>query len=100
MRVTMIGAGYVGLVSGACFADFGHEVTCIDKDDGKIAALKRSEVPIFDPDLDQLVKTGSNAGRLKFTTTSPAALPRQTRCSSPSARPRRQPRKTVAVLGL
>src|SRR5277367_877317 len=51
MRVTMIGAGYVGLVSGACFADFGHHVTCIDKDPARIAALDRGEIPIFEPGL-------------------------------------------------
>ena len=52
MRIVMIGTGYVGLVSGACFADFGHQVICVDKDEGKIAALKRGEIPIFEPDLD------------------------------------------------
>ena len=51
MRVTMIGAGYVGLVSGACFADFGHQVTCIDKDSRRVDALKRGEIPIFEPGL-------------------------------------------------
>ena len=55
MRIAMIGTGYVGLVSGACFADFGHHVTCVDKDESKIAALKRGEMPIFEPDLDRLV---------------------------------------------
>ena len=55
MRVAMIGTGYVGLVSGACFADFGHEVTCVDKDAGKIAALERGEMPIYEPGLDDLV---------------------------------------------
>ena len=49
MRVAMIGTGYVGLVSGACFADFGHDVTCVDKDTGKIDALARGEVPIYEP---------------------------------------------------
>ena len=68
MRVAMIGTGYVGLVSGACFADFGHEVTCVDKDDAKIAALERSEVPIYEPGLNDLVAANARSGRLKFTT--------------------------------
>ena len=68
MRIVMIGSGYVGLVSGACFADFGHFVTCVDKDADKIAALKRCEIPIFEPDLEQLVRTGMDGGRLKFST--------------------------------
>jgi UDPglucose 6-dehydrogenase len=66
MRVTMIGAGYVGLVSGACFADFGHQVTCIDKDAGKVAALKRGEIPIFEPGLADLVAANMAQGRLTF----------------------------------
>src|SRR5580698_6012128 len=66
MRVTMIGAGYVGLVSGACFADFGHDVTCIDKDAGRIAALNRGEIPIFEPGLAELVEANVRGGRLKF----------------------------------
>ena len=66
MRVTMIGAGYVGLVSGACFADFGHQVTCIDKDAAKIAALKRGEIPIFEPGLTELVDSNVRQGRLEF----------------------------------
>src|SRR4029079_19817069 len=69
MHVAMIGTGYVGLVSGACFADFGHTVTCVDKDAAKIDALLRGEIPIFEPGLDQLVASHVNAGRLKFTTT-------------------------------
>ncbi len=68
MRIAMIGTGYVGLVSGACFADFGHHVTCVDMDAGKIAALKRGEIPIFEPGLDALVKTNADAKRLDFTT--------------------------------
>ena len=68
MRIVMIGTGYVGLVSGACFADFGHHVTCVDKDVGKIDALKRGEIQIFEPDLDRLVQTNAAAGRLDFTT--------------------------------
>src|SRR6201993_603170 len=66
MRVTMIGAGYVGLVSGACFADFGHQVTCIDKDAGKVAALNRGEIPIFEPGLADLVEANMRQGRLEF----------------------------------
>ncbi len=68
MRIAMIGTGYVGLVSGACFADFGHEVICVDKDQGKIAALERGVMPIFEPGLDDLVAANVKAGRLKFTT--------------------------------
>jgi UDPglucose 6-dehydrogenase len=67
MRVTMIGAGYVGLVSGACFADFGHQVTCIDKDPRRIAALKQGEIPIFEPGLADLVGANVGQGRLEFT---------------------------------
>ncbi|MGB3809075.1 MAG: UDP-glucose/GDP-mannose dehydrogenase family protein [Parvibaculum sp.] len=68
MKVTMIGAGYVGLVSGACFADFGHEVTCVDTVASKIEALNRGEIPIYEPGLDVLVNGNRFAGRLSFTT--------------------------------
>jgi UDPglucose 6-dehydrogenase len=67
MRVAMIGSGYVGLVSGACFADFGHVVTCVDKDASKIAALQRGEMPIFEPGLPELVADNVEAQRLAFT---------------------------------
>ncbi|SCX98932.1 UDP-glucose dehydrogenase family protein [Microvirga guangxiensis] len=69
MRIAMIGSGYVGLVSGACFADFGHEVCCVDKDPRKIEALHRGEIPIFEPGLDDLVANNVREGRLTFTTT-------------------------------
>jgi UDPglucose 6-dehydrogenase len=67
MRVTMIGAGYVGLVSGACFADFGHTVTCVDKDPGKIDRLKAGVMPIFEPGLAELVGSNVKESRLSFT---------------------------------
>jgi len=68
MRVVIVGTGYVGLVSGACLADFGHHVTCVDKDEAKIAALRRGEIPIFEPGLHGLVQVNADAGRLVFTT--------------------------------
>jgi UDPglucose 6-dehydrogenase len=74
MRIAMIGTGYVGLVSGACFSEFGVSVTCVDKDADKIGRLQRGEVPIFEPGLDQLVAVNKAAGRLSFTTDLAAAL--------------------------
>jgi UDPglucose 6-dehydrogenase len=67
MHIAMIGTGYVGLVSGACFADFGHTVCCIDKDQGKIDGLNAGRIPIFEPGLEQLVTQNVRAGRLTFT---------------------------------
>ena len=68
MRIAMIGSGYVGLVSGACFADFGHVVTCVDKDAGKVAALRGGKVPIYEPGLPEIVATNIQSGRLSFVT--------------------------------
>ena len=75
MHIVMIGTGYVGLVSGACFADFGHHVTCVDKDRAKIDALLEGRIPIFEPGLDDLVASNVAAGRLKFTLDLASVLP-------------------------
>jgi len=74
MRIAMIGTGYVGLVSGACFAKFGVEVTCVDKDESKIEKLTRGEMPIYEPGLDALVSDGFENGRLTVTTDLPSAV--------------------------
>jgi UDPglucose 6-dehydrogenase len=74
MRIAMIGTGYVGLVSGACFSDFGHVVSCVDKDAAKIARLRDGAIPIFEPGLEALVASNVEAGRLSFTTDSASAV--------------------------
>ena len=74
MHIAMIGSGYVGLVSGACFADFGHCVTCVDQDAEKIARINDGDMPIYEPGLDRLVASNVAAGRLSFTTDLPAAV--------------------------
>ena len=68
MNVTVIGTGYVGLVTGACLADAGNHVFCLDIDESKVARLNRGEIPIFEPGLEPIVKRNSDAGRLKFST--------------------------------
>lgn len=68
MRIGMVGTGYVGLVSGVCFAEFGHTVVCVDKDESKIEQLKNGEIPIFEPGLEELLKRQIDAGRIQFTT--------------------------------
>ncbi len=74
MKIAMIGTGYVGLVSGVCFSDFGHEVVCVDKDPGKIDRLRRGEVPIYEPGLDDVMARNVAAGRLSFTSDLAAAV--------------------------
>jgi UDPglucose 6-dehydrogenase len=74
MKIVIAGAGYVGLVTGVCLADFGHDVVCIDKDDDRIDALRRGEIPIYEPGLVELVRSNLEAGRLSFTTDLPAAV--------------------------
>ncbi len=74
MRVAMIGSGYVGLVSGVCFSEFGHHVTCVDRDAGRIGELKAGRVPIYEPGLEDLLAKNVAAGRLGFTTDTAAAV--------------------------
>jgi UDPglucose 6-dehydrogenase len=74
MRIAMVGTGYVGLVSGACFADFGHHVVCVDKDADKIARIRRGEMPIYEPGLAEMVARNAAQGRLSFTTELPGAI--------------------------
>src|SRR5262249_27184145 len=74
MRIAMIGTGYVGLVSGACIADFGHHVSCVDKDPAKIAAVNEGEIPIYEPGLEEIVQATVQQGRLSFPTTLTDAL--------------------------
>ncbi|WP_212522945.1 UDP-glucose/GDP-mannose dehydrogenase family protein [Actibacterium sp. MT2.3-13A] len=74
MKIAMIGTGYVGLVSGVCFSDFGHEVVCVDKDPRKIEMLERGEAPIFEPGLEALMSKNVEAGRLSFTLDLPSAI--------------------------
>jgi UDPglucose 6-dehydrogenase len=74
MKIAMIGTGYVGLVSGVCFSDFGHEVACVDRDAAKIARLAAGEVPIYEPGLEALMARNTAAGRLAFSTDLPAAV--------------------------
>jgi UDPglucose 6-dehydrogenase len=76
MRVTVIGSGYVGLVAGACFAETGNDVVCADVDEGKIAGLRRNELPIYEPGLEPLVRRNQDEGRLAFTTDIGAAVER------------------------
>src|SRR5829696_3955715 len=74
MRIAIVGAGYVGLVSGACFADFGHEVCCVDKDAAKIDALNDGRMPIWEPGLEGIVKANTERRRLAFTTDLPSGV--------------------------
>ena len=74
MNITVVGTGYVGLVTGACFSEFGNHVTCVDKDVSKIEMLRRGQMPIYEPGLDDLVERNVKAGRLFFETDLPKAI--------------------------
>ena len=74
MRIAMIGTGYVGLVSGACLSEFGHDVVCVDKDADKVKSLRQGKIPIFEPGLDEVVAANVKAGRLTFETDLAAAV--------------------------
>ena len=74
MKIAMIGSGYVGLVSGACFSEFGVEVVCVDKDSSKIQLLNKGEIPIYEPGLDDIVSKNIKACRLTFTTNLKSAV--------------------------
>ena len=75
MKIAIVGTGYVGLVTGTCFAELGVEVTCVDTDASKIDRLQRGEIPIYEPNLEQLVEKNHRAGRLHFTTSLEEVLP-------------------------
>jgi UDPglucose 6-dehydrogenase len=73
-NVGVVGAGYVGLVTGACLAQVGHRVVCVDRDEGRVAELKEGQMPIYEPDLEELVAEGSRRGRLSFSTDLPEVV--------------------------
>jgi UDPglucose 6-dehydrogenase len=74
MKIIIVGAGYVGLVSGVCFAEFGHDVICVEKDSRKLDMLGRGEIPIYEPGLDDLLKKNVTAGRIRFTSDLTSAM--------------------------
>ena len=95
MKIAMIGTGYVGLVSGACVADFGHQVTCVDKDASKIDALNAGEIPIFEPGLKELVAANVRQDRLSFTTNLAEGLDGAAAARSPRPRGRCRPAQSI-----
>ena len=90
MQIAVIGTGYVGLVTGACFAEFGVDVTCVDVDIDKIEKLKKGIIPIYEPGLDNLVKKNVNADRIRFTTELASAVATQVVFLAVSTPPKRR----------
>ena len=88
MKIAVVGTGYVGLVVGACLAENGNDVICVDKDAAKIDTLEAGGMPIYEPGLEEMVRRNHDEERLTFTTDLPAAVREPTSCSSPSARRR------------
>ena len=88
MRVAIFGTGYVGLVTGTCLADVGHQVVCVDIDQAKVDGLNQGIIPIYEPGLEPMVKANHAASRLAFTTDAAARSATARSCSSPSARRR------------
>ena len=84
MKITVIGTGYVGLVAGACFADSGNQVVCLDVDPRKIDTLNQGGIPIYEPGLEEIVRRNRTEGRLSFTTDAPSAIS----ASGPAGSPR------------
>ena len=74
MKLTIIGTGYVGLVTGTCFAEVGHQVICVDNDPAKVDVLQSGGIPIYEPGLEDMVKRNTAAGRLRFTTSTPEGV--------------------------
>src|SRR4051812_24942501 len=97
MQIAVIGTGYVGLVTGACFAEFGTSVTCVDVDADKIARLNDGQIPIYEPGLDQIVSKNKAAGRLNFTTDIRSAVEQSLVSFSPSARRQRMTAPPILV---
>ena len=97
MNITIVGSGYVGLVTGACFAEIGVNVTCVDVDRNKIEKLKQGEIPIYEPGLKELVQKNQKAGRLDFTTSLESVLDKVQVIFSAVGTPRRRRKRGLEI---